>query len=177
MATSPLTVLLLGATGETGRCVLSSSLASSFISSLHSFGRRAPTTPTDPKLQHHTIDFEGLLASDQAEALKLQRVSADAVVIALGTTRARVNNDMEKYVRIDREYVLAAAKEAKVAGKDQRVVYCSSSGANSSSWFCTFLYSSPILQFTNGHAYVKQLIQRQKVSPKKAWHPSVTRRQ
>jgi oxidoreductase len=54
----------------------------------------------------------------------VQDVNADAVVICLGTTRAAAGG-MEQFVKIDREYVLAAAKAGRVPGKEQRLVYCS----------------------------------------------------
>ncbi|ORY88711.1 hypothetical protein BCR35DRAFT_301018 [Leucosporidium creatinivorum] len=40
---------------------------------------------------------------------------------------------MDKFVRIDREFVLEASRWAKVEGKEQTLVYCSSSGSSSSS--------------------------------------------
>lgn len=56
----------------------------------------------------------------------------------VGTTRALAGS-AANFVRIDREYVLAAAKAAMTdkADENQRVIYCSSSGSNSKS---SFLY-------------------------------------
>ncbi|KAK4058329.1 hypothetical protein OIO90_000486 [Microbotryomycetes sp. JL221] len=131
------TIILLGATGETGRQALAAALSSSAISQIYSFGRRAPDTvsATDTtKLTHTPIDFDKLLQGDMTEANKLSSVNADAVVIALGTTRAAAGS-LENFYKIDREYVLSAAKHARVEGKAQSVIYCSSGSGSSSSWF------------------------------------------
>ncbi|KAK4693814.1 oxidoreductase, partial [Phenoliferia sp. Uapishka_3] len=132
-------VLLLGSTGAVGSQTILSLLSSSSYSSVHALGRRPPTLPaTTPNLSKLTtapnISFEDLLNGDKAEEKKLRDVEADVVLITLGTTRAAAGG-MEKFVRIDREYVSAAAKAARVEGKDQRVVYCSSGGASSTSLF------------------------------------------
>lgn len=54
----------------------------------------------------------------------------------MGTTRAAAGS-ADNFVKIDREYVLAAAKAALTDEKAtmQRLLYCSSAGANSSSFF------------------------------------------
>ncbi|KAK4050112.1 C-24(28) sterol reductase [Microbotryomycetes sp. JL201] len=133
------TIILLGATGETGRQALAAALASPSISLVHSFGRSPPKTTTSSpdsvnKLVHTHLDFDKLLQGDTTEADKLKSVKADSVVIALGTTRAAAGS-FEKFFLIDREYVLGAAKCARVQGKKQSVVYCSSGSASSSSPF------------------------------------------
>lgn len=52
----------------------------------------------------------------------------------MGTTRAQAGS-ASNFVMIDREYVLAAAKAAllETQSSSQRLVYCSSAGANSAS--------------------------------------------
>lgn len=132
--TSNNTLILLGATGETGKQALLAALASPSISHIHSFGRTPPTippptavsNPDQSKLTHHHLDFE--LLCDQGpqgeEGRKLKDVGADAVVIALGTT-AKLAGSGDRFERIDREYVLKAAEAARVPDKDQKVVYVS----------------------------------------------------
>lgn len=132
MATASKTIVLLGATGETGRQVLSAALQSSAVTSVYSFGRREPDSSDVPagtsnKLHHVSIDFDKLLANDADEGRKLRDVDGDAVIVCLGTTRANAGG-LDKFVKIDREYVLAAAKEARKPGKHQTLVYCSVSG-------------------------------------------------
>lgn len=94
-SSSNLKLLLLGATGETGKHALTAALASPSISSVHSLGRRnpelPPTTPGLDKLHTGTIDFEALLKEDSEEVRKVKEVEADVVVIALGTTKAAVS--------------------------------------------------------------------------------------
>jgi oxidoreductase len=129
LPTSSKTLLLLGATGETGRQALLSALSSPSISSVLSLGRRSPSLPADTpgysKLQHISLDFSKLLDDkDAGEQAKLRDAKADLVVCALGTTRAAAGG-MDKFVRIDREFVLEAVRQAKVEGKEQTVVYCS----------------------------------------------------
>ncbi|GAA5953716.1 hypothetical protein JCM8115_004128 [Rhodotorula mucilaginosa] len=136
-------MLILGGTGEVGRQAVAAALADARVSHVLSFGRRPPPVPADApgheKLQHTSLDFDALLAEvrqgyDGSEAKKLSGSDADSVVIALGTTRANAGS-AEAFELIDREYVLAAAKAARVPEKTQTVVYVSSGGANSSSWF------------------------------------------
>lgn len=98
------------------------------VSTVYSIGRRAPDLPADTpglnKLKHEAFDYDALLSNPAgSEANKLKSFDADAVVIALGTTRAQAGS-AEAFVKIDREYVLAAAKAAKVE-KAQKLVYCS----------------------------------------------------
>ncbi|SCV74072.1 BQ2448_6504 [Microbotryum intermedium] len=141
-------IIVLGATGEVGRQALASALAGDARSpvvvgapttqSVYSFGRQPPTVPTGApgidKLKHSGLDFDKLLAGDAVESRKLSEVQADAIIIALGTTRANAGS-AANFIKIDREYVLAAAKFAKCDDKQQTLVYCSSGGSNSSAPF------------------------------------------
>ncbi|GAA5905030.1 hypothetical protein JCM8208_007664 [Rhodotorula glutinis] len=136
MATTQKRLILLGATGETGRQALTAALADARISRVLTYGRTAPSVPANDKLRHESLDFEALLSEGAAggpETTKLRDADADAVLIALGTTRANAGS-AERFERIDREYVLAAAKAARKEGKEQSVVYVSSISAKSSSW-------------------------------------------
>lgn len=128
MSSTHITALVLGSTGETGKQALLSALSSPSISRVVSFGRRAPELPPSTagseKLQHVGIDFDKLLQKDTAEAKKLRDAEADVVICALGTTRAAAGG-MEGFVKIDREYVLEACKQARIEGKQQKLAYCS----------------------------------------------------
>lgn len=122
-------IILLGSTGQVGKTALLSALESPSITAVHSFGRSAPTnvttsTPGYGKLSHTPLDYEALLEGDSGERAKLAGVRADSVVIAHGTNRG-IAGSAARFVRIDRDYVLASAGAAKVEGKEQSVVYCS----------------------------------------------------
>lgn len=128
------TALLLGATGAVGKETLKELLATSQFSQVHSFGRRS-TGQSNDKLTEHVVDFEKLAEGDAQEAEKLREVKADAVLIALGTTRGDAGS-ASAFERIDREYVIAAAKAARNEAVDgQKVAYISSTGANAKAPF------------------------------------------
>ncbi|KIY71188.1 hypothetical protein CYLTODRAFT_390770 [Cylindrobasidium torrendii FP15055 ss-10] len=127
--------LIIGATGQVGRHALTELLASSHFSTVGEFGRRV----TDPaslktgkeKLQQKAIDFDNL------DEPALKEGKWDIVFVTLGTTR-KAAGSAEAFEKIDREYVVKAAKAARVEGASQRLVYCSSGGANPNS---PFLYT------------------------------------
>ncbi|CEQ42956.1 SPOSA6832_04834, partial [Sporobolomyces salmonicolor] len=111
-APSSIRLLLLGATGETGRQVLASALSSPAV---HTFGRSTPKTvdqdtPGFSKLVHTSLDYEKLLVGEDhgAEAKKLKEANADVVLCTLGTTR-KTAGSAEAFEKIDREYVLKYA--------------------------------------------------------------------
>ncbi|KAF8631966.1 hypothetical protein AX15_002102 [Amanita polypyramis BW_CC] len=128
--------LILGATGQVGQHVLKELLASSHFTRIGEYGRRV--TGLDAirigreKLEQKAIDFEKV---DQAG---LKDGEWDVVFITLGTTR-KLAGSAEAFEKIDREYVLNAAREAKSDDPNhmQRVVYVSAGGANPLS---SFLY-------------------------------------
>lgn len=130
----PQTALIIGATGQTGRHLLQSLLASPHFTHVGEYGRRV--TPADEittgkdKLEQKTIDFDKLQDSG------LNQKKWDVVFITLGTTKALAGS-AEAFEKIDREYVISAAKEAKNSDSSvpQRLVYLSSGGANSKSPF------------------------------------------
>ncbi|KAJ7576801.1 hypothetical protein C8J56DRAFT_971624 [Mycena floridula] len=120
--------LLLGATGQTGRHLLRTLLASPYWTRVGEYGRRL----TDPKslegaekLEQKTIDFENLSESG------LKDGKWDVVFIVMGTTKA-IAGSAEAFEKIDRQYVINAAKEAKSSDPavEQRLVYLSAIGAN-----------------------------------------------
>ncbi|KAJ7173685.1 hypothetical protein C8R46DRAFT_1189863 [Mycena filopes] len=123
------TALILGATGQTGGYLLKELLASSHFTRVAEFGRTTSldTLPTGKdKLEQKTIDFE-----KPEEAL--QGGKWDVVFITLGTT-AKAAGSSEAFERIDREYVINAARAAK-GDYPQRLVYVSTGGASSKSRF------------------------------------------
>ncbi|KAF9038514.1 hypothetical protein BJ165DRAFT_1498540 [Panaeolus papilionaceus] len=131
---TPKTALIIGATGQTGQHVLKSLLASSEFSRVAEYGRRVTPdneiTTGKEKLEQKVIDFEKLQDSD------LKKGNWDVVFITLGTTKATAGS-AEAFEKIDREYVINAAKEAKSEdpSHSQRLVYLSSTGANANSPF------------------------------------------
>ncbi|KAJ7460809.1 hypothetical protein FB451DRAFT_1341485 [Mycena latifolia] len=116
------TALILGATGQVGGHLLKELLASSHFTRVGEFGRRTTS------LEQRTIDFE------KPEAAGLRDGKWDVVFITLGTT-AKNAGSTEAFERIDREYVINAARAAKSDAHPQRLVYVSSNGADPKSRF------------------------------------------
>ncbi|KAH9166734.1 hypothetical protein EDB89DRAFT_2073005 [Lactarius sanguifluus] len=119
--------LILGATGQTGRHLLRELIASPTFSRVCEAGRRVTPAEELPaqasgKLEQKVIDFERL---DEAG---LKDGNWDVVFITLGTT-IKLAGSQENFTKIDKEYVVNAAKAAKV-DKDQRLVYISVGLAN-----------------------------------------------
>lgn len=142
MAAAGETALLLGATGAVGKSLLGDLIKSSHYNKVHAFVRRpfkaeSPYKDED-KLVEHVVDFDKLVDTGEgAQAFK--DVKANTVYIALGTTRAQAGSAAQ-FERIDRQYVLNSAKAALLDNEEaqrigQRVLYCSSLGATSSSPF------------------------------------------
>ncbi|CAE6428593.1 unnamed protein product [Rhizoctonia solani] len=130
--------LLVGATGATGRHVLKELLKDPQFTRVGEFGRRSLPEfelhgVDTSKLQRKTVDFEKLDEKEWKEG------RWDVVYITLGTTRKQAGS-AEAFEKIDREYVVNAAKAAKSTdpSHQQRLVYLSSGGANASS---PFLYT------------------------------------
>ncbi|CCM02656.1 uncharacterized protein FIBRA_04760 [Fibroporia radiculosa] len=124
-----LNALILGATGATGKHLLQELLASPQYANVSEYGRRV--TPAERitagkgKLEQKVIDFEKL---DEAE-LKDKRW--DVVFITLGTTHKQAGS-AAAFEKIDREYVVNAARAAKSDDPNhpQRLLYLSSIGAD-----------------------------------------------
>ncbi|KAG6872907.1 hypothetical protein C0995_005313 [Termitomyces sp. Mi166 len=133
MATAGKSALLIGATGQTGQKILLDLLQSPDFTKVGEYGRRVtdksalPASGVD-KLIQRTIDFENLKEAG------LKEHKWDVVFIALGTTR-KIAGSATAFEKIDREYVVNAAREAKsdAPDSDQRLVYVSSIGADASS--------------------------------------------
>ncbi|KAJ8495786.1 hypothetical protein ONZ45_g12707 [Pleurotus djamor] len=126
--------LLIGSTGQVGRHLLNELLSSNDFSRVGEYGRRVTSlekiaTGKD-KIEQKTVDFEKLKPSEWEDG------KWDVVFITLGTTR-KAAGSAEAFEKIDREFVLNAAKAAKSddPAHEQRIVYCSSTGANPKSPF------------------------------------------
>ncbi|KAJ6605843.1 hypothetical protein B0H10DRAFT_2076110 [Mycena sp. CBHHK59/15] len=126
------TALIFGATGQVGGHLLKELLASPHFTHVGEFGRRTTSlevldTAGKEKLEQRTLDFEKLNAAGLKDA------KWDVVFITLGTS-AKAAGSSEAFERIDREYVINAARAAK-SDHPQRLIYVSSGGADSSSRF------------------------------------------
>ncbi|KAH8813533.1 hypothetical protein DL96DRAFT_1698711 [Flagelloscypha sp. PMI_526] len=130
------TALLIGATGRTGSRLLPLLLASnSGFSRVAEYGRKVTPKSQLPadglnKLEQKVIDFEKIGESG------LKSGKWDVVFITLATTQGKAGSP-DAFEKIDRGYVLSAAKEAKSADSEfkQKVVYVSAVGADPSSRF------------------------------------------
>jgi oxidoreductase len=132
--------LIIGATGATGTPLLLELLNSSHYTRVGEFGRRLTALDSLPasakdKLVQKPLDFEKLLA-DSADDQGLKEGKWDVVFITLGTSRATAGS-AAAFEKIDREYVVAAARAAKVSDSEhtQRLVYLSSAGTSHKSMF------------------------------------------
>ncbi|KNZ78840.1 Oxidoreductase HTATIP2 [Termitomyces sp. J132] len=122
-ATVGKSALLIGATGQTGQQILRDLLQSPDFAKVGEYGRRVTDKSALPasgidKLVQRTIDFENL------EEAGLKEHKWDVVFIALGTTK-KVAGSAAAFEKIDREYVVNAARGAKSDAPDQRLVYVS----------------------------------------------------
>lgn len=116
-------VLLVGATGLTGRCCLARLLADDAFSQITVLTRH-PLEQTDPKLTIHIVDFDHL--HDHAKAM-----AVDAVLCCLGTTH-RAAGTPEAFAKVDHIYVAELARLAAARGAS-RFVLMSSVGADPNS--------------------------------------------
>lgn len=117
------TVVLLGASGLVGGQALQRLLAHPQVGRVVAPGRR-PLGITHPKLHQELVDYEHL----PADAAWWR---ADALVCALGTTRAQAGS-AAGLRRVDHDYPLLAADLARRAGTDCCVLV-SATGANARS--------------------------------------------
>ncbi|PWN36399.1 uncharacterized protein FA14DRAFT_114503, partial [Meira miltonrushii] len=137
--TSTRSAILFGATGAVGKPLLSELLKSPQYDQVHAFVRKPfkneSSYKEEAKLIEHLLDFEKLLEEGKGVE-EIRDVKAEAVYITLGTTRANAGS-AEAFERIDREYVLAAAKAALHPDQqqNQKVLYCSSFGVSAKSPF------------------------------------------
>ncbi|KAJ4474892.1 hypothetical protein J3R30DRAFT_3671478 [Lentinula aciculospora] len=126
------TALLISASSQTSQRLLRELLTLPKISQVSEYGRRVTDLKSfsngKERLQQKVIDFEKLNEPGSKDG------TWDIVFIMLGMTRKNAGS-AEAFEKIDREYVINAAREAKADGKDQCLVYLSSAGANLGSLF------------------------------------------
>ena len=122
MAETPLSVLLVGATGLVGRECLRSLLADSAFDRIVVLTRR-PLSPDvrSPKLETHVVDFDHLNEYDELFAV-------DAIICALGTT-IRQAGSRTRLRTVDYEFPLAFARLGRRQGCKHYLVV-SALGAN-----------------------------------------------
>ncbi|KAK0188484.1 hypothetical protein F5146DRAFT_1002566 [Armillaria mellea] len=129
------TALIIGATGATGQYLLKELLTSSHFTKVGEYGRRLTDLSTlstgKDKLVQKAIDFEKL------EESGIKDGKWDVVFITLGTTR-KAAGSAEGFQKIDRDYVVNSAKEARVLDLPQRVVYLSNT-----KWKCRAIAPTP----------------------------------
>ena len=125
MAESPLSVLLVGATGLVGRECLRLLLADGGFNRIVAVARR-PLSPDvrSPKLETHVIDFDHLNEYEEF-------FSVDAIICALGTT-IRQAGSRTRFRTVDYEYPLAFARLGRRHGCRHFLVV-SALGANARS--------------------------------------------
>ncbi|CAB4386888.1 NAD(P)-binding protein [Rhizophagus irregularis] len=127
--------LFLGATGAVGKALLIDLLKSGNYKTITTIGRREfeYNGPNKEALIQKVVSFEKL--DDHKEAFT---GSYDTVFCTLGTTRADAGS-VENFVKIDKDYVINAAKliRQQNPSEDLHFLYCSSAGANPKS---SFLY-------------------------------------
>ena len=99
--------LIIGATGATGKDLLSQLLADDTYSEVHCFVRK-PLTLTHPKLHAHVVNF------DTPEAWA-DLVRGDVAFSCLGTTLA-VAGSKDAQWRVDYDYQYAFAQQCKANG-------------------------------------------------------------
>ena len=99
--------LIIGATGATGKDLLSQLLADDTYAEVHCFVRK-PLALTHPKLHAHVVDFE----TPEAWSDLLQ---GDVAFSCLGTTLA-VAGSKEAQWRVDYDYQYAFAQQCKAYG-------------------------------------------------------------
>ena len=115
-------LLLVGATGLVGRCVLEQALADPRVGAIVAPSRRE--LPTHPKLSAPAVDFKRL----DADAAWWR---ADAVICTLGTTM-RTAGSQAAFRRVDHDYPLAVARLARAQGTPTYVLN-SATGADAGS--------------------------------------------
>ena len=115
--------LIIGATGATGKDLLTQLLEDEFFTEVHIFVRK-PLNNKDPKLKIHIIDFE------KPEVWK-DLVQGNVAFSCLGTT-LQAAGSKEAQRKIDVDYQLQFAQNAKENGVEDFILV-SSYGANSKS--------------------------------------------
>lgn len=134
-------ISVLGGTGECGKSLLKELLKTAHFENVNLVARRSQLTslPVENpiksvKITENIVDFEKLCETTQNNENN-PFTNSKAVFCCLGTTKANAGS-AEKFIRIDKDYVIASAKHAKQAGVEEfHYVSASNSSAKSS-----FLY-------------------------------------
>jgi len=132
-------IAIIGGTGEVGKALLAQLIKQNQYSNVHLIARRTQIATLQEQhpnmsvsLTESVIDFEKL-CNEPASFTVNPLADCDKVFCCLGTTRATAGS-AERFIRIDKDYVLACAQKAKEADASE-FHYCSSSGANAKSMF------------------------------------------
>eukprot|EP00088_Acartia_fossae_P022073 TRINITY_DN23367_c0_g1_i1.p1 TRINITY_DN23367_c0_g1~~TRINITY_DN23367_c0_g1_i1.p1 ORF type:complete len:224 (+),score=68.17 TRINITY_DN23367_c0_g1_i1:130-801(+) len=122
------TVLLLGASGETGKQLLKQLAASQNVGKVVSLGRREIPVEGEgiDKVDQRIIDF------DNMDKHVTEFKDIHKAFCTLGTTRAKAGK--EGFVKVDHDYVLKAAQLLKSEGCEEFHLL-TSKGSNPNSWF------------------------------------------
>ena len=115
--------LIIGATGATGKDLVTQLLADDTYSEVHSFVRRAPSS-AHPKLKSHVVDFEQ--PDTWAELLR-----GDIAFSCLGTTLAQAGSEEAQW-RVDYDYQWQFAERCRKNGVSVFVLV-SAAGADAKS--------------------------------------------
>jgi len=129
MSLRPVSVFVLGATGEVGKEVVSELAKNANIQNVTLIGRRIielPKSASYAKFTQKTVDFDNLEA--HSEEFK----GHDVGICALGTTRGK--SGVEGFKKVDHDYIVNSAKLAKEHGT-KHFNLVSSGGANKNSMF------------------------------------------
>ncbi|CCM05256.1 uncharacterized protein FIBRA_07466 [Fibroporia radiculosa] len=132
-----LSALILGGTGAAGSLVLQEILASPHFARVSEYGRRITAAEKivvgKEKLEQKVMNYEDL------ESSGLRDGKWDVIFIALGTSSITAKN-RDEFTRVDKEYVVNAAREAKSSDPEhrQRLLYISAIYANPSSYLFYF---------------------------------------
>lgn len=113
----PVRVLLLGASGLVGRCVLEQAVGRSEMR-LVGLSRREVAMPPGALMEVHLAPVEGW-------EQEITAIAPSHVICALGTTIRKQGGDVAAFAAVDRDLVLRVARFAKKAGAKGFVVISS----------------------------------------------------
>jgi oxidoreductase len=129
-SSTKLNALVLGSTGATGKPLLDQlSQNTDRVGRITALVRRAPTTE-NARVNHVVVDFDAMVAGKADDAVFRGH---DVVFCCMGTTRKDAGS-AEAFVKVDHDYVLAAAKLAHSAAVPHFSIV-TAQGANADSWF------------------------------------------
>lgn len=154
----------LGASGAVGKQLVHLLVSDwSPYSAVYSFARRPhpspPAVSPNVTFQEILVDFDALHSGSTTESSKLSSIPpASAVFVTMGTTRAAAGS-MQAFEKIDRGYVISAARALRKPDLSQTIIYCSSSGGSSSSMF-PYLKSKGLTEEALADLYPEAIIMK-----------------